>query len=84
MTTHRDEERGTVKTIEYQIMIERPLTDVMATLSQKVQLWQPGQPAGGYRFEGLDGRTRVTIIGRAEDALDRLAVSLGKVVAATN
>ena len=73
-----------MKTIEVQIMIERPLTDVLAELSRKWQQWQPGKPAGGYRFEGLDGRTRVTVIGRTDEPLDLLANSLGKVVAAAN
>ncbi len=68
-----------MKVIEYQIVINRPLLEVLACFEDesRVEGVQIDMPAGGYRFEVINNGTRVTLIGDpTRDPVNMIADSL--------
>jgi hypothetical protein len=69
--------------VEYSVIIERPLYEVLTQLDDVVDSasWKPGSPAGGLRFEAVASGTRVTVLGEGVDSAPNLLASLMRVFA---
>jgi hypothetical protein len=64
--------------IEYSVIVEQPLYDVLTQLGrlEDAQTWAPRNPTGGMRFEAIAGGTRVTVFGVGDGSAPGLLASL--------
>ncbi len=64
--------------IEYSVIVEQPLYDVLTHLGrlEDAQAWAPRTPSGGMRFEAIAGGTRITVVGIGDGSAPSLLASL--------